>query len=564
MRSFRWMQLGLLVASCMMTSVGAIAAPAGALPSGMPPRMLVGLFEQWGETWMRSSGVRWDARYGYFTKGWSNNWGWGSHDGSMATSYFNEANAAGFIPAVQFYQMNGEAGGGEAQFLNKVQTASTMATYFGDFKLLMQRARDYGKPVIVMLEADGFGFLQQQTNSNPNTYAAIAASKLPELAGLPNTVAGWGLAFLQLKKSVGANNVVLGVHVSSWASNQEIAYHSISIPLQPEVDKVYNFLAPLGLASNVTGLTYDFLVGDPLDRDADYYKVTQGADRWWSTSDSASINSKSFNRYAEWLRLWNIKSRKRWLLWQIPLGNSNHLNVNNDGGSRQGYKDNRAEYFFGSGSRAHLEKFAESGVFGLLFGAGATGQSSFQNDVYTDGQLFMKSRVGAFVKAGGLPLDGGSATPTPTPTPTPSAVDYDFETGLQGWQSNGAPVAAVGTTTSRRYAGSRAMAVRINGSGKAAVKVLNPAAKAGQTVTAYVYLPPDARISGVTPFVQQNASGGNVWTGNYQPASALKFGAWNKVSVTVPSNASLLSSMGIEFTTNGTYSGSVCIDNVSF
>ena len=108
------------------------------------------------------------------------------------------------------------------------------------------------------------------------------------------------------------------------------------------------------------------------------------------------------------------------------------------------------------------------------------------------------------------------------------------------------------------------MAVRISGSGKAAVKVLNPAAKAGQTVTMYVYLPADARISGVQPFVQQNASGGNVWTGNYQPASALKFGAWNKLSVQVPANAALLSSLGVEFTTNGTYNGSVCVDSVGF
>ncbi|MFL6620446.1 MAG: hypothetical protein ACJ8MH_17700, partial [Povalibacter sp.] len=316
-----------LIALLPFVAQAAITPPAGPVPTGMPAKMTVGLFEGWGGTWMRDSGVRWDVRYAYFTKGWADNWGWGARDGAMAANFFNESSAAGFIPAVQYYQMNGEAGGGEGQFLQKVQNAGTMASYFGDFKLLMQRAKAFGKPVVVMLEADGFGFLQQQANSNPNTYAAIAASNVPELAGLPNTVAGWGLAFLQLRKAAGANNVILGVHISSWASNQEIAYYSVTVPLQPEVDKVYNFLAPFGLASNVTGSTYDFLVGDPLDRDADFYRLTQGADRWWDAADNASINSRSFNRYAEWLRLWNVKSSKRWLLWQIPVGNSNHLNV---------------------------------------------------------------------------------------------------------------------------------------------------------------------------------------------------------------------------------------------
>ena len=109
----------------------------------MPSRLVVGLFEQWGGTWMRDSAVPWDVRYAYLTKGWANNWGWGAHDGSMATAFFNECSAINTIPAVQFYQMQGEPGGGEGQFLQKAQNAGTMATYFGDFKLLMQRAKDF-------------------------------------------------------------------------------------------------------------------------------------------------------------------------------------------------------------------------------------------------------------------------------------------------------------------------------------------------------------------------------------------------------------------------------------
>jgi hypothetical protein len=220
---------------------------------------------------------------------------------------------------------------------------------------------------------------------------------------LPNTAAGWGLAFLQLRKSVGANNVILGMHISAWATGKDISYFSVTDPLEPEVNNAYAFLSKLGLAANVTGQTYDVLVGDPLDRDSDFYRLTQSQDRWWDDSDSAPIASKSFNRYAEWLRLWNETAQKRWVLWQIPLGNSNHLNVYNNGGARQGYKDNRPEYFFANGP-AHMQKFADAGVIALLFGAGAGGQSSYTNDFYTDGNLFMKTYAGAILANGSVAL----------------------------------------------------------------------------------------------------------------------------------------------------------------
>jgi hypothetical protein len=311
------------------------------------------------------------------------------------------------IPVLQFYVMNGEPGGGEGEFYNKTKNPQTMAEYFNEFKILLERVKEFGKPVILLIEADGFSFLQSQTGSNPDAYSAIADSGLVELADLPNSAAGWGLAFLKLRQSVGAGNALLGMHISAWASGKDISY-SVTDPIQPEVDKVYNFLAPLGLAQNQTGDTYDLLVSDPSDRDADFYKVTYGHDSWWDASDSAPIESKSFNRYAEWLRLWNVKAQKRWVLWQIPLGNSNNLNVWNSGNPSEGYRDNRTEYFFGPQRDAHLAKWVDCGVIALLFGAGAQGQANYTNDVYSDGQLFMKSRAGAFLNAGGMNLYSGT------------------------------------------------------------------------------------------------------------------------------------------------------------
>ena len=392
----------------------------------MPPRLAIGLKENRGQTWMGQSGVPWDLRYMYLTLGWANNWGYSSNTGAYALSYMNECAAVGTLPTFSFYEMNDQPGGDETQFLAKTQNAATMNSYFSDFKLLMLRAKDFGKPVLVLLEPDGVALLEQQSADNPGTYAAVASTGLAELAGLPNTVAGWGLAFLQLRRAAGATNVILGMHISEWASGKDIAYSQVTDPLQPEVDKVYAFLAPLGLAANVTGDTYPVLVGDPLDRDSDYYRVVLGnPNRWWDPSDSASTTSRSFNRFGAWLKLWNQKAAKRWVLWQLPMGNSNALNVYNNGGARQGYQDNRAEYFFGSTGDSHRQAWAQDGVIALLFGAGAGGQMTNLTDVYTDGQPFLQNHAGGFLKAGGLPLTTGAAPP-PTfslsATATPSTV----------------------------------------------------------------------------------------------------------------------------------------------
>ena len=158
-----------------------------------------------------------------------NNWGWGAYDGSWGLGFLRESDAQGFLPAVQYYQLVGDAGS-ESNVYRTVQNAAVMKTHFGDFKLLMQRAKDFDKPVLSLLEADAFGFLQQ-TNGNPNAPAAIASTGLPELAGVPNTVAGWGQAFLKLRSAVvqlPSNAAVplaeLGLEVSTSASSTGALY----------------------------------------------------------------------------------------------------------------------------------------------------------------------------------------------------------------------------------------------------------------------------------------------------------------------------------------------------
>ncbi len=557
----------------------------GSVPSGLPARFMLGLSEGPGESWMSSSAVPWDLRYQYLTKDWVTNWGYGARDGSFALSYFYDCYDADTIPVVEYYQIVGEPGGGEQEILAKLGSAGTMNSYFTDFEILMQRVKDYGAPVVVLVEADGFGFVQTKSADDPAQYAAIADSGLSELAGLPNTLAGWGLAYLALKKAVGADNALLALHVSSWATNYDVMQNNDS-DIATEVDVAYWYLSQLGLADNQTGITYDLIVTDPSDRDADYYKQVQGQDRWWDASDSAATTARSLNRYAEWLRQWNVKSGKRWLLWQIPLGNSNHLNTYNNGGAREGYKDNRPEYFIGNGT-AHLQKFADSGVIGLLFGPGTGGMSMYVNDYYTDGQLFMKSRAKAIYDSGGLDVAPGldwtasDAGPRPRPEggvdaapPLSGGVDdgfdaqYEFETAmLDGWASSGDDIGSVATSSANHFRGKQALALPFGGAGGTSrVFVQNPAIPAGVPYVAFhVFVPAGHTISAIQPYVQQGAWGGYAWTGNWQSADRFETNAWNLVPVMIPSDAQApFLEIGIEIFGDAGFTGTLYVDSVGW
>lgn len=434
-----WGGCRLLIGATDLQPVSAEAGPSGSRPGLLPPRMLVGLQDNDG-VWMGSSGVRWDVRWAYFTAnagtGWYNNYGYGNNgsgletpQGSWALGWLQEVDRQGFVPAIQYYCLQPDYGNASgAADLTALQNGSRMGDYFTKFKLLLQVSQLFAKPVIVILEGNVFGAVETAASNNPGTPAAIASSGVPELANLPDTVAGFGLAFLTLRQTLGATNVIMGPDVPAQDANGDFINYAITDDIGAAVAYQYGqFFNHLGVGANVTGSTFDFVASAPAFADADLYAAQGDTRRWWDDSDTATVGTRSYARYASWLSSFNRASRTPWLLWQLPMGNSNSPDVPNlggawagpydsgavvpascrpgaDAGCPGGYKDNRPEYFFGAGSQRHLATFAAAGVFGLLFGAGESGASDQTDDYYNDGQLFMKSRAGALLNGGGFPL----------------------------------------------------------------------------------------------------------------------------------------------------------------
>src|SRR5579883_2886867 len=203
--------------------------------------------------------------------------------------------------------------------------------------------------------------------------------------------------------------------------------------------QVASFLNSAGLAGNAPGVSsWDLLFTDTSDRDAAYYQDVYGNPHtWWDPTNATLPDFANFRTYLAGL---NAGTGRRIVLWQTPLGNQYFETEDNTDGH---YQDNRAQYFLGDGpGYAHLTDFANAGMAGLLFGAGAAGPTTY-TDAKGDGITnpapvvsfqcnqcnthvaqysdddggYIRLFGGQYLQAGGVPVPlAGSGGPTSTPT----------------------------------------------------------------------------------------------------------------------------------------------------
>ncbi len=235
-----------------------------------------------------------------------------------------------------------------------------MRAYYAEWKLLMQKAGAYGDPVVVHVEPDLWGYMQQAYGEDASAAPVrVASSGFEEAAGYPNTAAGFAQALTHLR-DVYAPNVLLGYHFSQWATGEDLILGGAD-PVAT-ADQLAAFYQSLGVS-------FDLIFLGPSDRDAAYYEIVRGdgGARWWEDAD--------YERYRAFLGRLVEKTGKRAMLWQVPVGNTLYRSMDNTWGH---YQDNRVEYWLGE--RQHLVEYAEAGVIAVLFGAGASGCT-----VYADG-----------------------------------------------------------------------------------------------------------------------------------------------------------------------------------
>ena len=150
----------------------------------------------------------------------------------------------------------------------------------------------------------------------------------------------------------------------------------------------------------------------------------------------------------------------------------------------------------------------------------------------------------------------------------PGTVDasrYGFENGIQGWQSSGGAIAGVSSSNARSFFGQQSLAVSIlNQADTQQAYVLSPDVPAGRTITFRVWVGTNGGVTAIQPYVLEGATGGWRWTGNYKTVGQLRPGEWNELQVVMPSNATQLYSLGVEFFSNGSTATTAYIDSINW
>jgi hypothetical protein len=379
-----------LVAVALSPFAAAPRAQAiGPLPAGLPNHFTLGVSNMPNNIdWMTNSGVPWDMRYQYLSGGANTGDGWATWNanGDFATYYMNNSAARGYMPVFNYYQLltslpHEGADEGDQDY-NNLNNPSTMNAYFADFRLLLDKARAFGKLVIVHIEGDLFGYMHNRvvntTNSAASISAAVAASGYPDAQGLPNTFQGWNWTLLRMRDRY-APNVILAQHVSAWSTGYDLGTNSSStLDVASIGQKTAAFHNTAGIVGNAAGVSsYDLLFFDPSDRDAAWYQYVQGdgGHHWWDTTNQRFPN---FARYEQYIKAVTSDTNRRAILWQVPIGNTIYRTENNTDGH---YQDNRVQYWLGGyPNDGRLQALANAGVIGILFGRGTGGQTTYFDD----------------------------------------------------------------------------------------------------------------------------------------------------------------------------------------
>jgi aryl-phospho-beta-D-glucosidase BglC (GH1 family) len=169
-------------------------------------------------------------------------------------------------------------------------------------------------------------------------------------------------------------------------------------------------------------------------------------------------------------------------------------------------------------------------------------------------------RVAAVNSSGvsGFSTEASATTPGTNPDPT----KFNFEADVQLWTAGGAPLSGIATSTAQHFAGQRSLAVNFNGTaaGTSSVSVSSVLVPSGATITFHVYIPAGSQITKIEPYLQDYN-----WNWVSNPVTSFTPGAWNTITLTVPtSSVTPLQNLGLNFTTGAAWTGTVYVDSINW
>jgi len=351
------------------TTTGTGSAAKLAAKLGKPNRLLVGLGGQGnnnGISGIMSQALKPDIWDEYLVNAGSGDWTtWNSPAGAYVGIVASAADSVGAVPMFTLYQMATNGDGN----LSALTNSSFMTRYWSNVRLMYQQINNYGKPALVNLEPDFWGYAEQK-GSTPSAVSALVTIN-SDCAGLTNDVAGIAGCLVKMARQY-APKAYVGFPPSDWGANGN-------------VPTVAAYMKALGAANA------DFIVAETLDRDAGCFEKTPqpaecvrtGAIWYWDATNQKSPNFKehlaNVNTYHTVLNGLPV------IWWQTPMG----VPSGTAGGSDYHYRDNREQYFL-----THPAELTAVGGLGVVFSAG----ENHQTTIFSDGGQY-QSLSNAYLKA---------------------------------------------------------------------------------------------------------------------------------------------------------------------
>jgi hypothetical protein len=321
---------------------------------GLPAHLALGVSDSPGDAQALRAHAPVDMRYQYLAGGVNTGHGWTTWNpnGSFVSMYVRESFAAHMTPVFTYYQLlqSAPSVGSDEQAidLSNLRSAATMRAYWADYSVLLRRVAGSAGPrkVIIHVEPDLWGYLEQ--------------------AGATGLARSFAHHLIALRDRL-APHVLLAWHLSVWGTKEDPRYS------KPSLEHMDQLAAKSAAFYESLHAHFDLVFNDVTDRDAGFYRHVEGnPNTWWGPAD--------FVRHDHYIAGFTRRTGTAVMLWQLPVGDTRE----ND--TWEHFRDDRLQWWLGPGSSAHLRATAAAGVIGLLFGAGADGNTTAQ----TDGGLFYR------------------------------------------------------------------------------------------------------------------------------------------------------------------------------
>ncbi|MFD0766899.1 hypothetical protein ACFQZI_18725 [Mucilaginibacter lutimaris] len=341
------------------------------IPSGIPNHIAFGTE---GDISQKDHFIK-DAEYQYqylagdiFSNGWTT---WNYPTGQFARSFLNGVGQIGKIPVFTYYNIVPAKGRYEDPGFTNLHDAEVMNKYFADWKLLLQICKEYGHTVIIHYEPDLFGYMQMFKADKAKNVIMVAGSNNEDVKGFENNAEGLAKAIVAMRDKY-APNVLLGWHASTWATGIDLIKGKGN-PEQLALETA-NYYKSLNAG-------FDLFFSEFSDRDSGYDQVINGRQNaaWSTIGDNKGISD--FDRFQRYLKKLNQETKRKIILWQIPVGNGVTKTCNNTTGH---YKDNKAEFFLqpllDKKESTRIANYGQAGVIAFLFGRGASNCTGFMDN----------------------------------------------------------------------------------------------------------------------------------------------------------------------------------------